>query len=179
MERGPDYAVGVGEKSSEPAIQKAREADKFSYYVRGDSQIPSNPLRELDELYAKDNKVPQIDLETFADEHVKSMEESKFNEDMTLLQQELDNLEPGKYTAAFMQNSTPMDPPSAPFQALLEEGIFGLFFAKGTICVACPVFPRPRVEVRLGMLPGVGTLPYGYTGPFPTRRLNSSAPSKR
>jgi hypothetical protein len=36
-------------------------------------------LRELDELYSKDNKIPHIDLEIFAKEHMKSVEESKFN----------------------------------------------------------------------------------------------------
>ena len=60
---------GIGEKSNEVATQKAREADKFSFYVRGDAAIPSNPLRELDELYSKDAKVPHIDLEVFAKEH--------------------------------------------------------------------------------------------------------------
>ena len=59
-------ALGHGERSNEVATQKAREADKFSYYVRGDAAIPSNPLRELDELYSKDAKVPHIDLEVFA-----------------------------------------------------------------------------------------------------------------
>jgi hypothetical protein len=43
--------------------------------VRGDAAIPSNPLRELDELYSKDAKVPHIDLEVFAKEH-------KFNDSM-------------------------------------------------------------------------------------------------
>jgi hypothetical protein len=70
-----DQKVALGEKSSEVQNQKAREADKFQYYVRGDAAIPSNPLRELDELYSKDAKVPHIDLEVFAKEH-------KFNDSM-------------------------------------------------------------------------------------------------
>ena len=55
-------------------------------------------MRELDELYSKDAKVPQIDLEVFAKEHTKAEEEKKFNEDMALLQQELDLLADGKST---------------------------------------------------------------------------------
>jgi hypothetical protein len=96
IDRGINFAWSEGEKSNEISTQKAREADKFSYYARSDSQIPSNPLRELDELYSKDNKVPHIDLETFAKEHMKVVEGKKFNDDMVELQQELDKLEPGK-----------------------------------------------------------------------------------
>jgi hypothetical protein len=33
----------------------------------------------LDELYSKDAKVPLIDLDVFAKEHIKSIEEKKFN----------------------------------------------------------------------------------------------------
>ena len=75
-----------GQKSNEVATQKAREADKFSYYVRGDAAIPSNPLRELDELYSKDAKLPHIDLEVFAKDHSKSLADKKFNESMIKLQ---------------------------------------------------------------------------------------------
>ncbi len=99
MDRGLNFALGSGEKSNEVATQKSREADKFTYYARGDSQIPSNPLRELDELYSKDAKVPHIDLEGFAKDHLKHVEEKKFNDDMAQLQQELDKLEPGKYSS--------------------------------------------------------------------------------
>ncbi len=68
------------------ATQKAREADKFSFYVRGDAAIPSNPLRELDELYSKDSKIPHIDLEVFGKEHSQSLADRKFNESMAKLQ---------------------------------------------------------------------------------------------
>ena len=37
-----------------------------------------NPVKELDELYAKDTKVPQIYLEKFAKERIKEIEEKKF-----------------------------------------------------------------------------------------------------
>ena len=53
-------------------------------------------MRELDELYSKDNKVPHIDLEKFAQDHMKDVEEKKFQQDMDELQQELDKLERGK-----------------------------------------------------------------------------------
>lgn len=62
--------------------QKEREAEKFSFYARGDQQIPSNPFKELDELYYKDNKTAQVDLETFANAHIKKEEEEQFNNDM-------------------------------------------------------------------------------------------------
>ncbi len=58
-------------------------------------------MKELDELYSKDSKVPLIDLEVFAKEHIKSLEESKFNKEMARLQTELDQLEQGKYCKKF------------------------------------------------------------------------------
>ncbi len=85
--------------STEAVTQKTREADKFSYYVPGGQQTPWNPLKEVDELYCKDNKVPLIDLEVFAKEHIKNVEEKKFNIEMGKLQKELDQLEAGKYLA--------------------------------------------------------------------------------
>jgi len=65
--KNADYEIK--KKSNEANTQRAREADKFSFYVRGDAAIPSNPMRELDELYSKDAKVPHVDLEQFAKEH--------------------------------------------------------------------------------------------------------------
>lgn len=56
-----------------------------------------NPVKELDELYTKDAKIPQIDLEVFAQEQIKKDEENKFNSEMANLQKELDQLESGKY----------------------------------------------------------------------------------
>ncbi len=44
-----------------------------------------NPVKELDELYAKDFKVTQIDLEVFALDRIKMDEEKKFNEEMIKL----------------------------------------------------------------------------------------------
>jgi len=44
-----------------------------------------NPVKELDEHYSKDTKVPLIDLEVFAKEHIKSVKENKFNEEMAKL----------------------------------------------------------------------------------------------
>ena len=58
-------------------------------------------MRELDELYSKDAKVPHIDLEVFAKEHMKSIKDKKFSDDMVRLEQELDQLEPGKYPTIF------------------------------------------------------------------------------
>jgi hypothetical protein len=42
-------------------------------------------MKELDELYSKDTKVPMIDLEVFANEHMKKEEERVFNTEMAKL----------------------------------------------------------------------------------------------
>lgn len=56
-----------------------------------------NPTRELDEFYCKDDKILCIDLQGFAEEHIKEMEDKLFNEEMEQLQPELEKLEEGKY----------------------------------------------------------------------------------
>ena len=61
----------------------------------------------MDEHYSKDSKVPMIDLEVFAKEHIKNLEEQKFNIEMAKLQEELDQLEPGKYNSDRNLLSTP------------------------------------------------------------------------
>lgn len=53
-------------------------------------------MKELDELYSKDSRVPLIDLEVFANEHVKKMKGEKFDSQMKMLEEELNTLEPGK-----------------------------------------------------------------------------------
>jgi len=50
----------------------------------------------LDEFYSKDEKVPKIDLETFAKDHNKEKEGIKFNADMEQLTKELETLDEGK-----------------------------------------------------------------------------------
>ena len=42
------------------------------------SQIPQNPLRELDELYAKDEKIFQVDCEQIANDYFKKKDDEKF-----------------------------------------------------------------------------------------------------
>ena len=51
----------------------------------------------MDEFYCKDEKVPKIDLETFAKDHNKEKEGQKFEADMNALSKELENLDEGKY----------------------------------------------------------------------------------
>ena len=51
----------------------------------------------MDEFYCKDEKVPKIDLETFAKDHNKEKEGIKFEADMNALSKELENLDEGKY----------------------------------------------------------------------------------
>lgn len=51
----------------------------------------------MDELYSKDTKVPLIDLEVFAVDYMKDLEEKNFEKEMKKLQHELDELELGKF----------------------------------------------------------------------------------
>ena len=96
VDRGDGFNLGLGEKSNEVSIQKHREADKFRYYAPN-PQSQSNPVLELDEFYSKDEKVPKIDLETYAKDHNKEKEGIKFEQDMAQLTKELETLDEGKY----------------------------------------------------------------------------------
>lgn len=95
VNKGDKYDVKYGEKSNESATQQLREADKFAYYERGNPNR-MNPTRELDEFYCKDDRIMCIDLQGYADEHIKEMEDKLFNEEMEQLQPELEKLEEGK-----------------------------------------------------------------------------------
>lgn len=50
----------------------------------------------MDELYAKEKNVPQIDLEAFGNAYISKVEEQQFKLDMAALQREVDLLEEGK-----------------------------------------------------------------------------------
>ena len=60
------------------------------------SQIPQNPIRELDELYVKDDKVLQVDCEQIANEWFKHRDDENFQKELQLLTQELQLLDEGK-----------------------------------------------------------------------------------
>jgi hypothetical protein len=49
------------------------------------SQIPQNPVRELDELYAKDEKIQQIDLDQISQDYFKQKDEEHFQSELMLL----------------------------------------------------------------------------------------------
>lgn len=49
------------------------------------SQIPQNPLRELDELYARDEKIPYVDLEKLANEWIKEKDDAHFQAELMTL----------------------------------------------------------------------------------------------
>lgn len=53
------------------------------------NQIPQNPIRELDEYYAKDEKIQVIDLETIANGYFKEKDDQRFQEQLMALTQEL------------------------------------------------------------------------------------------
>lgn len=62
------------------------------------NQIPQNPLRELDELYAKDDKIIHQDCEEIANEYFKKKDDENFTRELELLTQELQQLDEGKST---------------------------------------------------------------------------------
>ena len=107
MDQGKDSEFKrLGEESTEPRTQEIREADKFRYFAP-EGQVPPDPRSEIDELYSKDEKVPHIDLSVFAEEHQKSLEDQKFNEEMERLKPELDKLEEGKLTLLTLHAAEP------------------------------------------------------------------------
>lgn len=69
--------------------------------------IPQNPVKELDEIYAKDDKIYQIDLESIATAQMKEKEEKKFQEDIAALSNELATLDEGKYQS-MLKSSPPI-----------------------------------------------------------------------
>lgn len=56
--------------------QRQRERTCFSIPNANNSQ---NPLKELDEIYAKDEKIAQLDLDDIAKDDLRKKEEEKFN----------------------------------------------------------------------------------------------------
>lgn len=67
-----------------------------------ESQIPQNPLKELDEFYGKDEKIKvMFDLENYVREEIKEKEDKKFKEEIQKLQSELISLEEGKNLSVF------------------------------------------------------------------------------
>ena len=60
------------------------------------NMIPVNPIKELDELYTRDDKVIQFDCEEIANEWFKKRDDETFAKEIVLLQQELQQLDEGK-----------------------------------------------------------------------------------
>jgi hypothetical protein len=58
--------------------------------------IPVNPIKELYELYTRDDKVIQFDCEEIANEWFKKRDDEIFSKEIVLLQQELQQLDEGK-----------------------------------------------------------------------------------
>lgn len=84
VNRGDKYEIKFGEKSNEVANQQQREADKFAYYERQNANR-MNPTKETDEFYCKDDRIPCIDLNVYAEEHQTEMEDKLFNLEMEQL----------------------------------------------------------------------------------------------
>jgi hypothetical protein len=60
------------------------------------NMIPVNPLKELDELYVKDENVIQFDCEVRANEYYKERDDELFAKEMKVIEQELLQLDEGK-----------------------------------------------------------------------------------
>lgn len=58
--------------------------------------IPQNPIKELDELYVKDETVLKADCETIANGWFKQRDDEHFQKELMLLTQELQQLDEGK-----------------------------------------------------------------------------------
>ncbi|CDW75998.1 transcription elongation factor sii protein n terminal domain containing protein [Stylonychia lemnae] len=96
VDLGLSYKQARGEQSKDEQNQKQREKTVFQAVYINPNQIPQNPLKELDEHYAKDDKVPQIDCEIIANDYLKQKEDEKFQREILQLQDELQYLDEGK-----------------------------------------------------------------------------------
>jgi hypothetical protein len=96
VELGADYKLAQPTASSEEQTQKLREGSVFQLVYIKQIQIPQNPVKELDEFYAKDEKVLQVDLEEIVLEQAKQKEEEKFLAELTAIQSQLHHLDEGK-----------------------------------------------------------------------------------
>lgn len=96
IDLGSDYKQKRGEESKEEATQRQREITVFQPIYVNPSQIPQNPLRELDELYAKDEKIFQVDCEQNSNDYFKKKDDERFQQELQLLTQELQQLDEGK-----------------------------------------------------------------------------------
>lgn len=65
--------------------------------------IPQNPIKELDELYVKDDKILISDCGDIAADYFKQRDDENFEKELLLLTQELQQLDEGKYSG---QSST-------------------------------------------------------------------------
>ncbi len=50
----------------------------FAAVYSKESMIPPNPIKEIDEFYCKDEKVPEQELDKIALGHLKELEDKKF-----------------------------------------------------------------------------------------------------
>jgi hypothetical protein len=94
IDLGSSYKQAKGQGSNEEQTQKQRESTIFQQIYLNPNLIPVNPLKELDEVYVKDDKgVIQHDSEEIANEWFKKRDDDIFEKELTLLQQELASLE--------------------------------------------------------------------------------------
>lgn len=84
--------------SEEEQTQRKRESSIFQSIYMNPNMIPQNPIRELDELYVKDDKVLLSDCGEIAAEFFKQRDDENFKKEMEALQEELKLLDEGKYS---------------------------------------------------------------------------------
>jgi hypothetical protein len=61
--------------------------------------IPQNPVKELDELYVKDDKILVADCEQITVDYFKEKDDERFHAELQQLTQELQQLDEGKLTS--------------------------------------------------------------------------------
>lgn len=96
IDLGEGYKQARGEQSKEAQVQRHRESTIFQQIYMNPNMIPVNPLKELDELYVKDETVIQFDCEVRANEYYKERDDELFAKEMKVIEQELLQLDEGK-----------------------------------------------------------------------------------
>ena len=96
IDLGEGYKQARGEQSKEAQVQRHRESTIFQQIYMNPNMIPVNPLKELDELYVKDETVIQFDCEVRANEYYKERDDELFAREMKVIEQELLQLDEGK-----------------------------------------------------------------------------------
>lgn len=97
LDLGETYKRARAEMSEEEQTQRKREASIFQSIYMNPNLIPQNPIKELDELYVKDDKILISDCGEIAADYFKQKDDENFEKELLILTQELQQLDEGKY----------------------------------------------------------------------------------